>query len=52
MREDILHASLCIHGAERKYSNGRDSGYPAHRMHKPGGGLNAVLCLERKDSKS
>jgi len=52
MSEDILHFSVCIHGDERKYLNGRCSGCPTHWMYKPGGVLNAVICLRHTDSKS
>jgi len=44
MREDILHSYVCFHGIERKYLHGRGSSCPAHRMHKPGGVLNASRC--------
>jgi hypothetical protein len=35
MSEDILHLSVCFHGVETKYLNGRGSGCPTCRTLEP-----------------
>ena len=51
MSEDILHFSVCFHGAEGEYLNGRGSGCTMHGMLEPVAVLNAILCLGHTDSE-